>query len=191
MQVGKKNKINLKKKNKGNLTAEEIMKLVLVGGAIIILLILFFKLVFPFDKEKETAKGYFDEFKKSVMSADKGETGEFVIWDDKKMFLVYFGDKILHAYKEENRPGIENQHVFLVGLHDPNYICMCYDVESEYETYQNEQWRKTTCKFCESMDKPVLLKGFTTKNEAGPWAIKKDDKIKITKEKDNYVFTKA
>ncbi len=79
---------------KGIELQKEIIELLLAIVVIFVLGTLFVRLLFPFDKDSESAKGYLDNLKKAIADADAGKVGEFAILprtEDATMFyLVYF-----------------------------------------------------------------------------------------------------
>ena len=78
---------------KASLETHEILELILAAAGIIILVILLYQLFMPkFDKNEESAKSFFEQLKKEIARADSGEIGEFKIWGNANIFLLYFLD---------------------------------------------------------------------------------------------------
>ena len=84
----------IKFNKKGELTTKEIIEFILAAAGIVILVILMYKLIFPFDKNAEAAKGYFDVLKEQIGVADKNAVGEIYLWDSStSVYIIYFDSK--------------------------------------------------------------------------------------------------
>lgn len=175
------------KNKKGDLTITEILELVLAAAGIFLLIFLLYKLIAPnFDKENETAKSYLQTFQTELKKADAGQIGEFSIWQDKKIFLVYLGKYKNFAYNEPGRIGKENTHLFSTLNAYDNYLCFCYDDGEKYVPYNNSEYRKTICKNCISLNVPARISGAIQANNLGQWAANYMQKVIIQKQGDQY-----
>ncbi|MFA5061252.1 MAG: hypothetical protein WC494_02975 [Candidatus Pacearchaeota archaeon] len=124
---------------KAELTTHEILELILAIAGITVVAILLYNLISPkFNVEEKTAESYFNSFKESVETAEKGGTGIFKIWQPEKevnYFLIYFGTTI--SYEKDS------QEFFSIG-ENSNHICLCYTKDQE-----------TFCNYCENLKYPL------------------------------------
>jgi hypothetical protein len=124
---------------KAELTTNEILELVLAVAGITIVAILLYNLIAPsFNSEDKTAESYFNSFKQSIQTAEKGGTGVFEIWQPEEtinFYLIYFGTKI--SYKKDNL------EFFSLG-NNVNHVCLCYS-----------NGEKVSCNYCENLPYPL------------------------------------
>jgi hypothetical protein len=93
---------NLLRGKKGILV-KNLLGLIIAAAAVFILSMLLFKLIAPpMDVERLTVESYMDSFRSAIDDVDKDGVGEFSVFvlpgNDKKYFLVYFGNKNLVDY---------------------------------------------------------------------------------------------
>lgn len=159
----------LKINKKGSLETKEILEVILAAAGILILVLLFFKLVFPYNPEKETAKAYFDDLKSKIAEVDAGHAEEFYMWQpevDTKYFVVYFGQGTSFITP------INGTSVKFSSIgNNENHICVCY-VEKGSE--------KGICPSCMNLDLPIY-------GEESKFAVGRE-KIEIKKDNNNYFF---
>lgn len=192
------------------LTPNEIIELILVIAGAFLLIVLFITLTKPhFNRDEETAKSYFETLQKEIGKADSGKTGEFFIWENKRAFLVYFGEASrTYPWREDDWKSNgrdwdepEDKHLFKPKGNYKRDLCVCYDVvngktrktEEYTEDGKKNIYTSTLCKSCVSLGRPVFLEGFANKNtNGGRFVLKRGDSIDITldKGKNVYLFKK-
>jgi|SRR3989338_7769503 len=155
---------------KASLETHEILELILAAAGIIILVILLYQLFMPkFDKNEESAKSFFEQLKKEIARADSGEIGEFKIWGNANIFLLYFGNQRTFLYP------LDNSIALTIQPHDKNYVCICY-----WETKE-----KYNCKSCMSLKAPANIYWH---DEYGKWYLPDEKSVKIQKNSGEYTF---
>jgi len=177
----------------GGLTEEQIIELVLAVAGIAVLLLLFFSLYgsATYSKDAEGAKAYFDAFKKQIGVANNNGVGEFLIWDNDKIFLVYFGKHLKFPFNSSGKDDENSMHLFSVLGINENYICVCYDNgkgEDGKTVFEEKKYKSTSCDYCMSLAKPAE---FSEKNSEGMWAVGKGVKLNIIKQDNVYSFAKV
>lgn len=152
------------KNKRGELTTEEILKLILAAAGIFLLVFLMYKLISPnFNKNDETAKSYLDTLKKEIAKADAGQVGEFNMWQaNGHVGIVYFGNK---SYFTDSAG-----HKFFHSS-SQNTICACVVGTA-------------TCKECINLNHNLNRKNETL--EAPPWVLLTGQKFFIVKQWDEY-----
>jgi len=160
--------LQMNRKNKKAIMIKEILEIILAAAGVFIVALLLYKIISPsFDKDKETAKSYFDTFQEEIKKINSGQEGEFLIWDNENVFLVYFGDKTSTNWFN---------HRFFAGAHDKNYICMCYLLKDKQD--------ETKCEFCAYLKDDAKYFDLNNK-EHDDWAVQKNEKIYISKQEIN------
>jgi len=161
---------------------KELLELLIGAAAIVILIWLLVALIEPnFDKDKETAKNYFDSLKNAIEEindAGVGESTEFSIWlnNENKFYLVYFNNNRRYEIK-----GIKESYLPEKG---ENLLCICYVEENTFS--KNE----LSCdnNYCIDLDK----EGSLCDNSQCKilWDVGgKVFTLNIKNEEDKYVFT--
>jgi len=165
--------IEIGKKAGTKMIGRETVGLIIGLAVVVVLVLLMYSLIAPyFDKDKETAKSYFNTLKDEIEKADNGG-GEFMIWqkeEDTNFYLVYFG---------ENKYFDFGQIKFSSIGKNENHICICYVIGKE-----------TFCRNCKNLDLPVRTDYFEEMGES-PRAVGFGEKLKITKEEGYYSFEKT
>ena len=159
-------------KKASDLTVKEWIELII---AIIGILLIFFWFFGIFrsgiNKDAESAESYFETLKEEIKKADEGKTGEFLIWENDNVYLVYFDKDVVVT--DDNYDYLA---FFTINSYE-NYICMCYFKDKEKE--------KDVCENCMSLKYPVRYIG-----KEKTWVIKKDEKVLINKTGSEYVFSR-
>jgi len=162
------------------LTSKETVELILAVAVIALLVfVLYYVLIGDWNKEDETAKSYMETLQKELEKADGGGVGEFEIWQKENgnnYSLVYFGDNN-HVQIDQSGTRILN-----VEGSGKNVLCVVYKGPlfggGGLEGLQN---------LCKSLNHPVVFEGFP--EGALRIYLLLNEKIKITKPDDKYVFT--
>ena len=156
---------------------KETIELLLAAGAVVVLVLLFFRLLTPeYNVAEETAEAYLKLLKEQINFIDSGTEGSFNLWlpqtsEGISYYLVYFDDKLAYS------------HHFSEGYVDFSYLksfgrkvlCICYREE-----------QKTFCNECISLKSEARLVG----DDGGPWAVGMGERVRINLEGENYVFSK-
>lgn len=162
----------IKGKKGSTFTHNEMLGLVLAGACLIILAVLLFMLISPyFSKKDETLKSYFQSFNQNII---KTNGGEFMIYQDDDVYLVYFGNRSVYGLPGES---------WRFSLKKPfnNMLCFCRKSDAV-----NNKACKTD--FCTSLGRPaVLIPNF---GEDFRFAVGINEKLLIRPEEDKYVFEK-
>jgi len=173
----------------------EVLELVLVGAGIILLFLLLWKLLTPkMDPDAEAAKSFFKMLKQGVENADSGVTGEFMMWQNKNLYLVYFGNNMVFPYapltqtSHLTQPTALIKILFLLKNRYRNYICVCYKTSKKIK-WGNEDYDATICNpsFCTTLNSPAVLSSGTDKE--GRWLVGTGPRLGIHKIKDKYIFS--
>lgn len=174
----------------------EITGLLIGAVAVGILIVLFFKIVFPnVNISKETSEAYIDTLKEEIKKVDLGEVGTFEMIDLKEenifnrveSFLIYFGNKIGHTVSGEyfhpvlDRKVLVSKTFLSPDITKSHLICVC--------TINKDD---ASCDIggCFNLDYPAQLKD--SKEEK--WFVDEGVKLKISLVDDGknkkYVFEK-
>ena len=163
------------KMKKGEFSIDQLPEIILGVAATGVLILLAAVLLGGFDKGEETSKSYFKTFMKEVEKADKGEIGEFIMWQDAKdkskrdAFLIYFGDK----FKAE----VSGMNFITYG--SKNIFCFCY---------WDGETGECPIDSCTNMEYPIENDWTTEKN--GQWFIGNGDGISIERDGEKYLVKK-
>ena len=98
--------------------------------------------IFPFDKNAEAAKGYFDVLKEQIGVADKNAIGEINLWDKStEAYIIYFGNKSYYNYEVTDSNKVKQTKKVFANVNPKNAICSCYKVKEDFK-----------CKYCTSLN---------------------------------------
>jgi hypothetical protein len=136
------------KRDKGKkgtaLVSDETLELILAGAGVILLLFLLYILISPyFSKQDETLKSYLQSLNSEIGKANSGGVGEFMIYQDNDVYLVYFGNKSVAGLTGENWR-------FFMKKSYKNNICFC----RKTDVVDNKACNP---KFCTSLDRAAVL----------------------------------
>ncbi|MBM3234562.1 hypothetical protein FJZ19_05730 [Candidatus Pacearchaeota archaeon] len=164
----------------------EILEIVLAGVGmfllILLLILLLFKLISPkFDPDAEAAKSYLKSLKTAVAEADKSGLGNFLLWQNENIFLVYFGNQKMFAVPEL-------KILFVNSARGENNICMCIK-KSQTQKWGNEDYTKATCTNCISLSGTASYLAWI-RGKATGWGNDKEENIYFDSEKKMFAFTK-
>jgi hypothetical protein len=135
----------LRKNKRGDLTAGEVMGIILAGAVMFLLIFLLYNLIYPDeDKSEKTSESYLDSLKVAISEADSGGKGEFSIWqnlEDSDFYFVYFGSKTNTNYEPSSLT-----FTYLNSKISKNVVCICYAIN-----------KATFCDKCMELDLPTNL----------------------------------
>lgn len=156
-------------KTKKGMLSNEMFGLILGVAAIAILLILSGRLWSSYSSVEEGSSSYFNTFMEEVEKADRGNVGEFVMWQleeekgERDFFLIYFADK--YSFEIGDRK--------FITMKGENAICVCYWLGDEA--------------VCDDENCAALKYPIKYKDKDDRWAISTGDQITIEKIDEEYI----
>lgn len=177
------------KKRGSTLVSKESLELLLAAAIVFVLVYLFFQIFSPtFNPGEEAAESLIESLKGEV----EKEEGNFLIYGDEKLYLVYFGSKRKLPFVQKELSGMSGEEriypvgvIFEVDKKYENYICVCYEKsETENANVMYESWqdmvghetkevsgefsfRKGSCESCFSLEEDAVYSGEVEKNSDG------------------------
>jgi hypothetical protein len=144
----------------------------IIGALCLIVLIAVFVLLWPVDKGTDAQKAsssYFDLFMEEIEKADRGDTGEFLMWQgpgagkiDDDVFFVYFDDKYKFQIGE----------MTFVSFNNKNSFCVCSWEDDEPE--------------CRDRNCGELILPIKFNDEEGQFIMSVGNKMEISRGEDFY-----
>jgi hypothetical protein len=156
-------------KKKGML-ADETSELILAVGAVIILIIVSGLIWSSYSSTEAGSSSYFKTFVGEIEKANKGNVGEFTMWQleedkgERDFFLIYFADK--YSFEIGDRK--------FITMTGENAICVCHWLGDE-AVCEDEN--------CKALSYPVKYN-----NKYDRWAISTGDQITIEKVDEEYII---
>jgi hypothetical protein len=162
----------IKMNKRGDLTIEQVVKLILAGAGVAVLVLLFWALFSTsFDEEGEIAKTSLKGFKNAIDEVNDAGFSRFALWGGESK-MVYFGDR--------RRIVEHNGNVFFRASVGINVLCFCYIPKGS----SSKEWK---CESCEDFDKPMIFT-FGGVPLGGEMIFEEGNAFDITEGADEYIL---